>query len=69
MDSGVVAIINSSDKLQLIVKSKGDKDASKILKNALAKVGGNGGGNPSFAQGGAQNATADALLDAVKGEL
>ena len=69
MEKGVVAIINSSDKLQLIVKTKGDMDASKILKNALSKVGGNGGGNPTFAQGGAQGVSAKELKDALNGEL
>ena len=66
--NGVVGIINKSGgRLQVLVKSKNDKDASKILKDVLSAVGGAGGGKKEFAQGGAPDASlADKALSLME---
>jgi len=53
-ENSVVALVNVSDnKLQVLVKSRNSaKDASSILKGALALSNGRGGGKADFAQGG-----------------
>jgi len=58
------------DTLQFIVKSTSSKQAGEVLKKVLAEVGGNGGGSPSFAQGGLKDKEkADEVLDVVRKTL
>ena len=54
------------DKISFIARSTSILDASKIIKEVCSKTDGNGGGKPTFAQGGGTNIQ---VLDKVLEEL
>ena len=70
--NSTVALVDKVDnKLQVVVKNLNpDKDASTILRSALALVDGKGGGKKDFAQGGAPTVDkADTVYNFLKEEI
>ncbi len=56
LENGFIFLIASNkDSVQCVVKSTSTLSAGEILKTVLQKVGGNGGGSATFAQGGVKD--------------
>jgi len=70
---GLTALLATvrDEKLTLIFARAADasQHMGNLLRDALRQVGGNGGGRPDFAQGGADPAVAHAVLDFAIGQL
>ncbi len=65
-----LANINGSNSINFIAKSNCSINASDMVKLAAFKASGNGGGSPTFAQGGGKDVKAvDIILEEIKKEI
>ena len=67
-DSAVVLMGTSGEKAQLIFARSADLDFNmgELLKDAVGKLGGRGGGQPAFAQGGGVTATIEQIKNVIE---
>ena len=71
MGNGFIFFANvKEDQVQFLARSNIDLSAGDIIKLAASKSNGNGGGSPTFAQGGGKDIThLDEILDEIRNQI
>ena len=71
MGNGFIFFANvKEDRVQFLARSNIDLSAGDIIKLAASKSNGNGGGSPTFAQGGGKDIThLDEILDEIRNQI
>ena len=71
MGNGFIFFANvNEDRVQFLARSNINLSAGDIIKLAASKSNGNGGGSPTFAQGGGKDIThLDEILDEIRNQF